>query len=219
MTTNTPTLDVLVDALVDALASTTGEEQRLIVTAYRLLSARAPVELAALADAAGWTSEDVELRLRSWPGGAYLDGDRHLVGLWGMAVGEVSPHQARLDNQAAVWMWCALDPLFILPALGTAAEVSSACPTTGEPIHLHVGPHDVSAVQPASTVVSFLLPDGPFDDDVRQAFCHFVHFFVSAAAADTWTAQRPGTFWLPVADAAEVGRRLAARAFPALTGH
>jgi alkylmercury lyase len=115
-------------------------------------------------------------------------------------------------------MWCALDPLFIVPVLGPpGAEVASTSPTTGEPIHLRIGPDGVSAVEPASAVVSFVLPDGRFDDDVRQAFCHFVHFFASPAEADAWTAQRRGTFWLAVADAAEVGRRLAARAFPAVT--
>jgi hypothetical protein len=66
-------------------------------------------------------------------------------------------------------------------------------------------------------LVSFLLPDGPFDDDIRQSFCHFVHFFSSPAAADVWAAAHPRTFWVPLADAAEVGRRLSAEAFPALT--
>jgi alkylmercury lyase len=216
MTTTTPTLDVLVDALVGAFTSLTAEEQRLIVTAYRLLSEGAPVELAALAAAAGWTPERVEGRLRSWPGGAYLDGEGRLVGLWGMAVEAVSPHQALMGDRAPVWMWCALDPLFIMPVLGpSGAEVTSTSPTTGEPIHLSIGPDGVSAVEPTSAVVSFLLPDGPFDDDVRQSFCHFVHFFASPTAADAWTAQHPGSFWLPVSDAAEVGRRLAARAFAA----
>jgi hypothetical protein len=74
-------------------------------------------------------------------------------------------------------------------------------PTTGGPIRLRIGPDGVSGVEPASAVVSILLPDGPFDDDVRQSFCHLVHFFGSPAAADAWTAQHPGTFWLPVADA------------------
>jgi hypothetical protein len=40
-------------------------------------------------------------------------------------------------------------------------------------------------------------------------------FFSSPAAADAWTAQHTRMFWLPVPEAAEVGRRLAARAFAA----
>jgi alkylmercury lyase len=92
-------------------------------------------------------------------------------------------------------------PLFIMPVLGSpVAEVTSTSPTGG-PIRLRIGPDGVSGVEPASAVVSILLPDGPFDDDVRQSFCHLVHFFGSPAAADAWTAQHPGTFWLPVADA------------------
>lgn len=116
-------------------------------------------------------------------------------------------------------MWCALDPLFIVPLLGAPAVVTSTCPTTGEPIRLRVTATGVQALEPASTVVSLLVPDGPFDADVRQTFCHFVHFFASPAAADAWVAANPGGFWLPVADAAEVGRRLAAEAFPAIFDH
>jgi alkylmercury lyase len=136
-----------------------------------------------------------------------------------MAVEAVSPHAARIADQGAVWMWCALDPLFIVPLLGADAAVSSTCPTSGDPVRLTVTATGVATVEPATTVVSLLMPDCPFDDAVRQTFCHFVHFFASPAAADGRTAQHPGTFWLPVTDAAEVGRRLAARVFPAVTRH
>lgn len=138
-------------------------------------------------------------------------------GLWGMAVEAVSPHVARIADQGAVWMWCALDPLFIVPPLGADAAVSSTCPTSGDRVRLSVSASGGATVEPASTVVSLLMPYGPFDADVRQTFCHFVHFVASPAAADGWIVQHPGTFWLPVTNAAEVGRRLAARAFPAVT--
>jgi alkylmercury lyase len=192
----------------------TEAEQRLVVAAYRLLSEGAPVDLAVIATASGWTPLGVEARLRSWPG-VYLDGGGQLVGLWGMAVEALSPHEARLAAGPSVWMWCALDPLFISPLLKVDTAIRSACPTTGAPIQLSVTPTGVTAVVPASTVVSFLMPDAPFDADVRQTFCHFVHFFASPAATDAWLASYPDGFWLPVREAAEVGRRLAVEAFPA----
>jgi alkylmercury lyase len=207
-----------VDALVDAFLPMTADEQRLVVSAYGLLAEATAVDLDVIADAAGWPLADVVARLGSWPG-VYLDDHGRLVGLWGMAVEAVTPHQLRIGDQGPVWMWCALDPLFIVPLLASDAEVSSTCPTTGQPIHLRVGAHRLTVVEPASTVVSFLMPDGPFDADVRQTFCHFVHFFASPTAADVWVADHPGTFWVPAAVAAEVGRRLAAKAFPSLLGH
>jgi alkylmercury lyase len=128
------------------------------------------------------------------------------------------PHWATLTAGSKVWFWCALDPLFILPALGSSAEVHSVCPITHQAIRVRVTPGGVTALDPASTVVSFLMPEKEFTDDVRVSFCHFVAFFSSADAADQWTAKHPGTFWVPLADAGEVGRRLAARAFAHASG-
>jgi alkylmercury lyase len=217
MATTTPNIDELVDALVGAFIALTAAEQRLVVSAYRLLSEGGPVELDVIARASKWTPADVGARLRSWPG-VYLDSDGRLVGLWGMAAEAVSPHEARIADQAPVWMWCALDPLFIVPLLGASAAVTSTCPTTAEPIQISVGASGVARALPGPTVVSFLMPDGPFDAEVRQTFCHFVHFFASPAAADEWVDAHPGAFWLPLTDAAEVGRRLAAEAFPTVFG-
>jgi alkylmercury lyase len=218
MPTDTPTIDTLVDALVDAFATMTPDEQHLVLTAYRLLGAGAPVGVDALASAAGWSVADVAARLDDWPGGAYRDHAGRLEGLWGLAVRDVMPHWAMLTSAATVWFWCALDPLFILPALGSSAEVHSACPVTHEAVRVRVTPEEVAALEPASTVVSFLMPEKEFTEDVRASFCHFVSFFASPDAADEWVAQHPGTFWLPLGDAGEVGRRLAARAFPKRAG-
>ena len=218
MPTDTPTLDTLVEALVDAFATMTPDEQHLVLTAYRMLSAGLPVAVDALASSAGWSVEVVKARLEGWPGGAYLDEAGRLEGLWGLAVQDVMAHWATLTGGAKVWFWCALDPMFILPALGIAGEVQSVCPTTHQAIRVRVTPAAVAAVEPASTAVSFLLPEDEFTDEVRASFCHFVSFFASPGAADEWTAKHPGTFWVPLADAGEVGRRLAARAFSGLAG-
>ena len=213
--TTTSDIDELVDALIGAFVALTAAEQRLVVAIYRLLSEGGAADRAAIASASRWPDDEVAARLQSWPG-VFLNRDGHVVGLWGMAAEAVSAHKLRLAGHDPVWTWCALDPLFIVPLLGDAAEVSSTCPTTGGPIQLRIGVDGALAAEPASTVVSFIMPDGPFDADVRQSFCHFVHFFASPAAADQWVAQHAGTFWVPVGNAAEVGRRLATGAFPAI---
>jgi len=213
--TTTFDLDDLVDALIGAFLPLTAAEQRLVVTIYRLLSEGSAPDRAEIAGASGWPADEVDSRLRSWPG-VFVDGDGAVVGLWGMAAEAVSAHRLRVDGRDPVWMWCALDPLFIVPLLGDAAEVSSICPTTGGPIHVRIGGDGAVAVEPASTVVSFVVPDGPFDADVRHSFCHFVHLFASPAAADRWVAEHAGTFWVPLSDAAQVGRRLATGSFPAI---
>lgn len=215
MSTTTPNIDEVVDALADAFVTMTEPEQRLIAAGYRLLGDGAPVEPEALARTANLPPADVEAMLRSSPG-VYIDGDGKLIGLWGVAVEEVSPHRARFAGRAEVSLWCALDPLFIAPVLGESAAIRSRCPTTGEPIDLTIAEGKVAVVEPASTAVSFVLPEGPFDAEVRQGFCHFVHFFASPDAADAWADAHPGTFWVPAADAAEIGWRLAAAAFPEL---
>ena len=52
--------------------------------------------------------------------------------------------------------------------------------------------------------------------DVIQTFCHFVHFFTSGEAGESWTAEHPGTFLLSLEDAFELGRLVNARNFPSL---
>jgi len=80
--------------------------------------------------------------------------------------------------------------------LGTQTQVESNDPATGELVRLSVTREGVKAVHPEGAVVSFRLPDGPFDSDVVKAFCHYVHFFASRQSAQHWMADHPGTFLL-----------------------
>lgn len=65
---------------------------------------------------------------------------------------------------------------------------------------------------------SMLTPDGPFNDNVRQSLCHFIHVFVSPAAAETWTTAPLGTYQVTVGDAFEIARRQNAGVYPTLVG-
>ena len=52
--------------------------------------------------------------------------------------------------------------------------------------------------------------------DVIESFCHFVHFFSSRDAGETWTAEHDGTFLLSLEEAFELGRMVNARNFPSV---
>jgi alkylmercury lyase len=209
-----PTVEELAAALVGAFLQLTAAEQRLVVAIYRLLSQGRPVATKAIADGAEWSLAEVETRLESWPG-VFRGGGGHVVGFWGLATEQVSAHQLQVADGGTVWAWCAFDPLFIAPLLGREVAVTSQCPATGETVRLILDANDVRDLHPA-TVVSFLMPRGPFDADIRQTFCLFVHFLASPAAADDWTAGHPETFWVPMPDAIEVARLLTASVFPTI---
>jgi hypothetical protein len=76
-------------------------------------------------------------------------------------------------------------------------QVATADPVTG-------------ASHPDSTL-SFLRHGQPWGDDVMTTFCHYVPHFTGPASARRWTAAHPGTFMMSLGDAAELGRRHAAR--------
>ena len=182
-----------------------GEGQRIFVQTFRLLARGEPVSPAEIADAAGIPGELVEERLRSWPY-VFWDDQKRVVGFWGMAVRRLEPtHRIEVSGRT-VYGWCAWDTLFITEILGTETLVESADPMTGETVRLTVTPEGVKEVQPEQAMVSFLLPNGPFEADVVKSFCHFVQFFASRQSGQRWSADHPGTFLLSVGEAFELGR-------------
>lgn len=208
----TPDIAQTAKAFVDGFPHLSTEDQRLAITLYRLLATGQPASAEAAAAAAGWTVDAVRERLDAWPA-VFCNPDGAVVGFWGLAIEEVTSHRLDLDG-STVWAWCAYDTLFIPPLLEVTARVSSSCPTTGQRVRLTVTPEEVTGLAPAEAVVSLLTPEGLIDDDVRQSLCHFVHFFVSPAAAGTWTTAHPGTFSVSVGDAVEIARRQNAAVYP-----
>lgn len=61
-------------------------------------------------------------------------------------------------------------------------------------------------IMDAATVISMLTPDGPFEDDVRQSFCHYVHFFATRDSGQRWIGDHPGTFLLDIEQANAIAR-------------
>src|SRR5215471_19645287 len=152
------TLDGLADALAAALGELDPAGQRLAIALYRLLAAGHPVATAHLAAAAGLPEPAVAETLSSWPA-VFTDGQGRVTGFWGLAISELSTAHRYQSGGQVLYAWCAWDTLFLPARLGQAAQVTSACPVTGELIQLTVTPEGISGTSHPEAVVSFLRPD------------------------------------------------------------
>lgn len=197
-------IHLLADAIDRARPDLTETDQPVWLALYKLLGEGEPVSPAALAAVTEVSEEEIEARLRSWPG-VYRDDEGRVVGFWGLTVVEMPPHEILLAGRK-LWAWCAWDTLFLPERLGATLDVESRCPTTGRKISLRVGRQGVISVEPSQVVLSILEPSGPFDADVIASFCHFVHFFVDDRAGNKWTSEHPGTFLISLEEAFELAK-------------
>jgi alkylmercury lyase len=211
MSTITPA--ALVAELAAATPTLSAEQQQLALGVYRLLADGEPVDRDRLAIRAGLEPEHVAELLGALPG-VYLDDRDRVIGFWGLTIRPMA-HRLLVDDRV-LYAWCAWDTLFLPELIGKPAQVKSTCPTTGTPISLTVRDHELTDVAPASTVLSFLHRDQPFDADAIATFCHYVHFFADRAAAEPWTSEHDGTFVISLADGAEIARLANATRFPTI---
>ena len=150
--------------------------------------------------------------LRSWPAVFWDDQDR-VTGFWGLALPGM-PHRIRRAG-TDLSAWCAWDPLFLALVIGDL-RVATGDPVTGEEISYSISRSGtITSLSHPASVLSFLSPDQPWDDNVMTTFCHYILQFTSPATAQRWTAARPGTFVISFEAAAELARRHAARMFAA----
>ena len=202
-------LDALSQTLAESFPEPFGEETdgaRFQETILRLLAEGSPVPVETIASATGQAASEVERVLGA--GGAEMDEQGRLVGL-GLTIRE-TPHRFAVGGRS-LYTWCALDTL-IYPAVLGRAQVESPCRATGTPIRVEITAAGVERVEPAEAVVSIVRPRPGLP--IRASFCNDVHFFRSADAAAPWLSRHPGAIVLPVADAFELGARLAASLYP-----
>jgi alkylmercury lyase len=181
--------------------------QHAAVTLLRLLAQGEPVDVRDLSEALALPTAYVEETLDRSPG-VLRDDHSRVIGFMGLSVVEISDHRINIGGQA-LSAWCAWDTLFLPELLGETAHVTSRCPRTSKAISLTVTHEGPAELAPPETVISFLVPETQFDANVIQSFCQFVHFFVSPAAAASWTAEHPGTFPLSLDDAFRLGSQTA----------
>jgi alkylmercury lyase len=201
-------LDRVATSIVNVFPTLDLFEQRLSLELYRSLAEGQPVPRALLAERLSVPVEIVNEVLNGWPG-VFSDPQQRVVGYWGLSIpaAYVSPHRLTIDGRR-LSAWCAWDTLFLPQLLGQRAEVESASPTPSVTVSLTVTPEEVERIEPAGARMSFLLPDAEaVQKDIVTAFCHFVHFFPSCQAGESWAAQHAGTFLLSIGAAHAVGRR------------
>lgn len=200
--------------LLARLPAMTEEEKRLGLEVYRQLAHGEPVLSARLAEALEVPTRRVD-ELLEHPHLkclTYTNREGQIIGFGGLAVREM-PHRFTVDGRT-LYTWCAWDSLFIPGILGLEADVESPAPGSTARVRLNVAPDRVKRVQPASAVMSFLLPSAQtFQSDALKAmatFCHYIYFFPDRETAAAWTESRPGTTVISVSDAFELGRQMVA---------
>jgi alkylmercury lyase len=172
-----------------------------------LLSLGRPVTVEELATATGHDVDELRRIVAALPS-VELDDQGRIVGS-GITLNP-TPHRFIVDEQV-LYTWCAMDTLIFPALLGKPARVESACHGTGEQVRLSVTPDAVTSVGPARSVVSIVTPSDM--SAVRSSFCNHVHFFASEQAASGWLAEHSDAAVVPVTDAFELGRQLAAARF------
>lgn len=171
------------------------------VAAYRLLIKGQSVTLENIAQASGRDVVEVERCLR---GRLELSDDGRVEAVMGLSL-RPTQHRILIGN-TQLYVWCALDLLFIPRTLGLSAEIESPSPASGQPVRGVVTPSGIEDLQPDEAVVS-VIPTQPESSDIRGAFCNFVHFFTSTGDAAQWQESHPDGWVLPADEAFQLGAR------------
>lgn len=209
----------MIDRLVEALDLAAGElddgGRRVALATYDLLTHGEPVTVDQVAEAAAIGSGSVAQYLDEWAG-VFRDRAGAVVGFWGLAISPLDPlYRLRsLDGTDLGFAWCAWDTLFLPHVLGRPLEVLASDGLSGDQLHLTVTPAGVARVEPPDAVVTFLVPEAPWEADIVTSFCHKVLFFTDRDQAARWRArQNDDLALLSVAEAFEVGRRWTAHRY------
>jgi hypothetical protein len=129
--------------------------------------------------------------------------------------GRPTAHRVRFPSGHAVDAMCAIDALGIAPMFGTAIEVESRDPVSGEKIRAQVAPDGSARWSPESAVVVAGVLDR--QSDSCRGCCPVLNFFVSRTNAERWLADHPDVRGdvISMPDAATAGRAVFGDVLPA----
>jgi alkylmercury lyase len=199
--------DATAQALADALC---GNDALLCLHLVQLLAEGRPVPPECLAAALGVPADEMERLLARVPD-AVFDHQGHVIG-YGLSLAP-TPHRFRVTGRD-LYTWCALDALMYPVVLGQRAEIASRCPISAATIQLTVTPETIECVDPATAVVSIVIPaSAAACCNGRDAFCRHVHFLRGLEEATVWQTAHPEARFLPVHDAYFLAHLLAQRRY------
>ena len=181
------------------------EKARFILAFTRLLAEGKPVSPGRLAETISQpvalvTTEFQQMEER----GAQFNERGELIG----AALTLTPtrHQFVVDG-AILYVWCALDALFLPAHIGKPARVVSTCPITGSILSLTISPGGIETFTPPEAVISVMTAEG-CTIGIEGSFCSQVHFFASMDAANQWIGDRPDFAILTVPEAYQLAQQI-----------
>jgi len=201
-----PPLETIAEHLSEQLQC---EQEDLCIQILHQVTRGKPVAPAALLTALQVSRDELEQRLLHLPDTEF-DPQGNVVG-WGVTL-VPTRHRFQIDGKS-LYTWCAFDTVLFPPSLRAEAQVHSTCPVTGHPITFVATPEGtIKKLAPASSVMSLIIP-AECSECVRATFCEQSLFFESEQVASTWLAAHPEAMLLSIAEAAVVGKRVAASRF------
>lgn len=206
-----PEQHVVADLTAVTAGTETGEQlRRLARPVIQLLALGSPVAVEEIARATGMAVDEVERDLHGLPDVEWDDAGR-VIGL-GLTI-RPTEHALEIEGRT-LYTWCAFDTVLIAALLERPVTIRSRDHAAGRPVRVETGADRLVTVEPPTTVVSWVGQRRPEElAALRANFCEHIHFFGAADAAAGWLAGHPGGALLPVADAYEAARRLAAGLF------
>lgn len=209
----TSTLQAIADEFAAVHPELDARQQQVALAVFRLLGKGTPVDANAVAIRTGLPASQVIADLDAWPE-IHRDDQGRIVGFWGLTLHRTR-HAIEVDGHT-LYTWCGLDALFVPGLLGRPATVRSTSPTSGQTVSLTVdadGPRDITPASAAMTLrrvtQAYARAWGTVDDqeDTREHFCHYVHFFASEDEAAAFAQDDDNTLVASVAEGFEYGRR------------
>jgi len=180
-------IQTFLSAFPSEFINLTDIEQKISIQIYNQLAKGQPISVKNIADLSNLPSEKVKAIIDNWPGVFYNE-KNDIIGYWGITINKMG-HRFKV-NGSAVYTWCAWDALFIPQILQKTAEILSTDPVTGDEIQITVSPKGIVNLDPAGSVISFMIPTTEkIRSDVVNSFCHYLHFFGSRETANEWISQ------------------------------
>ena len=170
-----------------------------------------PVSAEEFATNLGFGLKDTQILMRrSRMSGADFDDEGRMIG--NALTLRPTSHRLEIGGQT-LYAWCALDTLFLPGLIGKTGEVHSTSAATGDPIRLTVAPTGVQQFDPASTVLSVVVPGISQACEPDQgggadgAACSSMHFFASRKEAEEYLGANTDVSILTVEEASELAQR------------